>query len=52
MAENKSKKDIETNNDKQYCFNETFNTLDDVLEYLENNQDVVNNFFIERFNFF
>ena len=47
MILTKSKKDIETNNDQQYCFNETFNTLDDVLEYLENNQDVVNNFFIE-----
>lgn len=47
MILTKSKNDIETDNDALYCFGTTFNTLDDVYDFLEENQDIVNNFFIE-----
>jgi hypothetical protein len=43
----KSKKDKENENDPIYCFNESFETIDDVMKFLSENQDIVNNFFIE-----
>ena len=47
MILTKSLNDIETNNDQLYCFDNKFDTIDEVLEYLENNQDIVNRFFLE-----
>ena len=47
MILTKSKKDRETHNDEKYCFNREFNTLEEVYDFLEENQDIVNNFFIE-----
>jgi len=47
MIFTKSQRDRETNNDPLYSFNVNFDTLEDVYKYLEDNQDIVNNFFIE-----
>lgn len=43
----KSLNDEETNNDILYRFNESFKSIDEVYNFLEQNQDIVNNFFIE-----
>lgn len=47
MILTKSLNDVETNNDPIYCFDRKFDTLEDVYSFLEENQDIVNNFFIE-----
>jgi hypothetical protein len=47
MILTKSKKDVEIDNDPLYSFTDKFDTLEDVYKFLENNQDLVNNFFIE-----
>lgn len=47
MILTKSKNDIETKNDPLYCFDNTFNNIDEVYDFLEDNQDIVNFFFIE-----
>lgn len=47
MILTKSKDDRDRNQDEMYRFDETFDTLDDVYKYLEEHQDIVNNFFIE-----
>lgn len=52
MILSKSIKDREINNDSIYCFNEIFDTIEDVYKFLENNQEIVNNFFIETESLF
>lgn len=47
MILTKSKADRERKQDAIYCFNETFDTLEDVYQFLEEHQDIVNTFFIE-----
>lgn len=47
MILTKSKLDRERSNEEKYCFNEEFNTIEEVYSFLENNQDIVNQFFIE-----
>lgn len=43
----KSKKDEENNNDPMYRFGRNFENFDDVMDFLNEHQDIVNNFFIE-----
>lgn len=49
MILTKSKIDIEKNQEAIYCFENApdFDTIEDVYKFLEDNQDIVNNFFIE-----
>lgn len=47
MILTKSKSDIENKKELRYCFLEKFETIEDVYCFLEINQDIVNNFFIE-----
>lgn len=47
MILSKSKNDKEKNNDVMYCFPRDFKDIDDVMDFLSENQDIVNNFFIE-----
>lgn len=47
MILSKSINDKEINNDPIYCFKESFDKLEEVYAFLENNQDIVNSFFIE-----
>lgn len=49
MILTKSKIDREKNQEAIYCFENApdFDTIEDVYKYLEDNQDIVNNFFIE-----
>ena len=43
----KSKRDEERDAEPIYRFNRSFDNIDEVLKFLEENQDIVNNFFIE-----
>ena len=43
----KSLKDVKTNTEAKYRFGRTFEKIDEVYDFLEENQDIVNNFFIE-----
>ncbi len=43
----KSLNDIKINNDQIYCFDTKFDNIDEVFMFLEENQDIVNTFFIE-----
>lgn len=47
MILSKSQNDKDTNNDPMYKFDRDFNTIDEVFDFLSDNQDIVNNFFIE-----
>lgn len=52
MILSKSINDRKTDKDPIYCFHETFDTIEEVYDFLENNQDIVNNFFIESDSLF
>jgi hypothetical protein len=43
----KSLNDVDNKNDAMYCFNENFAVIDEVYDFLEQHQEIVNNFFIE-----
>lgn len=47
MILTKSKSDREKNNDQLYCFNDRFDSIEDVYKFLEERQNLVNNFLIE-----
>ena len=47
MILSKSLNDEESYNDPMYRFNRKFNSIDEVFDFLNENQDIVNNFFIE-----
>lgn len=47
MILSKSVNDKKNNNEEKYCFSRSFDTVDEVYDFLEDHQEIVNNFFIE-----